>query len=450
MKKIALLTLIAAAISITGCNNKRNQPDDEDKLKDDEVRVRLPHNMNDKAQDYDVIFRFDDAFFKEDAKTFNQELALLSLGNTFCSANSIYVGAFYQRLQFDTNVKYVNYSITATENTVAYSIAHKKIDNFDLLAITVRGFDYGKEWANNFYLGETGNHAGFQARADEIYADLKSEISSHNYENLKLWITGYSRGGGISNVLSHQILSSDEINIAQENMFVYTFEAPRGLLEENAIPYPNVHNVINNADLITYAAPVQYGLYRCGVDVQIYSESSNLGRLLYDLDEDISFPTFTPKEGDYENQQQFIEYIFNQITREITDEDEKDKSAHTRQDFVNNYQDGITYLVGLFFTLDNSTVNKMTTAIDEMTITQKLSLAATDGIYNFVKPILDEDHVSYDDETLHASCNVATKFLQSNVAVAFALFNNMDNAKHVIYMHMPEAEYVLLKDLKIL
>ena len=449
MKKSTLLALLSITLCITACNNKKNKEDvDPNPLKEDEVEVRLPHSMNSDAKDYPVRVRFDDNFFKEDAKTFNKELAMLSLANTFAASDSMFIEEFYGRLKFDTNIKYTNYGITPTEDTVGYSIAHKQIGEYDLLAISVRGFNYGKEWANNFLIGEEGNHYGFEARANEIYNDLKIELEVRNYENVKLWITGYSRGGGISNVLSHKILSSDEIDIAPEDMYVYTFEAPRGLTEENAVAYENVHNVINKADLITYVAPEQYGLYRCGVDVQIYTADSNISRLLYDLDKDIVFPTFTATT-DYDDEQGMIEWLFAQLT---ADGKEADASMHTREDFVNNYQTAISYMLGFFFSLPNATSNKLMDKLSNATLTEMLSLLSDDGIYNFIKPVLDEDHISYDDATFKANCAVFTKLLQNNVMLLYSIAGSdagKSNIQRCIYMHMPEAEYVLLKDLKI-
>ncbi len=452
MKKIPALALLATCLCLTGCNHDQKPNPGPDPLPEDVVEVRLPHNMNDKAQDYNIHLRFDDEFFKEDAREFDKELALLSLGSTFTTCSSIFIGQFYDRLGFDT-VNYFNYSVTPTENTIGYSIAHKKIGESDLLAIAVRGFNYGKEWSNNFLMGETGNHEGFQSRSDEIYASLKATIETNNYQNLKLWITGYSRGGGVSNVLSRQILIEEEIDIEQEDMFVYTFEAPRGLTEENAIAYENVHNLINNADIVTYIAPQEYGLYRCGIDHQIYSARNNLGRLLYDLDKDINLPTFTPT-SDYANEQECIQWMISSLTREMdtSDPDNAAETAHTRQDFVNNYQDGVRYMIGLFFSLSSSTTNKLMKKLENSTLTEKAALLSTDGIYNFVKPVLDEDHVPYVDEELHTNCNVMTKFLQHNASILLSVMMSdagMESLKHIIYMHMPEAEYVLLKNLQL-
>lgn len=445
MKKIFLVALLASTLAITGCSSGKKNGKEDDDLPADQVEVRLPNYLNSKegSTDYKIRMRFDDEMFKKDAKVFDKELAMLSFGNTLCAANTIYETAFYARLKFDADIKFVNYDKDPTPDTIGYSFAHKKIGDSDLLAISVRGFDYQQEWSNNLYMGETGNHAGFQARSDEIYADLKATIEDKNYQNLKLWIMGYSRGGGISNVLSHQILSNEEVEIEQKDMFVYTFEAPRGLTEENAVAYENVHNVVNNADLVTYVAPVQYGLYRCGVDVDIYTEGVNLNRLIFQLDKDIQFPAFTPKEGKYENEQQLIEFLLNSITADGKD---ADKSAHTRQDFVNNYQSAAQYMLALFFSLENSTVNKIMTEFQNLTTTDMLKLFNVEesGLYNFLKPILDADKVQYDDSKLHPACDCITKLLQSNLNAIIVVMGDTNSLMHCVNMHMPETEYVLL------
>ena len=452
MKKIPALALLAACLCLTGCPNKDKTKPGPEPLPDDVVEVRLPHNMNDKAQDYNVQFHFDDAYFQADARQFNKDLALLSLGNTFTTASSIFVGQFYDRLGFE-NVIYGNYSITPTEDTIGYSFAHKKIGDSDVIAVCVRGFNYGKEWSNNFLMGSEGNHEGFDTAANQIYNHLKNEVEVHDYQNLKLWITGYSRGGGVSNVLSQKILSSTEFTVEQENMFVYTFEAPRGLTQANAMPYANVFNIINNADLVTYVAPEQYGLYRCGVDQQIYTASSNISRLLYEFDKDIVIPEYTPVNN-CANEQEYISYLINEITKELDTSDPTNASmtAHTREDYVNNYQSGLRYMMGLFFSLNSSTTNKIMDRLSQMDAYQMGLLLGDDGFYNFLKPMLDEDDVSYNDAELKTNCAVITKLLRNNILLLTSLLGSsggMDNIKRILYMHAPEVEYVLLKDLKI-
>ena len=67
MKKLSVLTLLAVAMSLVACQPNKEKTDGNT-LKDDEVEVRLPANLNGNVSGYDIRLRFDDAFFKVDAK----------------------------------------------------------------------------------------------------------------------------------------------------------------------------------------------------------------------------------------------------------------------------------------------------------------------------------------------------------------------------------------------
>ena len=75
------------------------------------------------------------------------------------------------------------------------------------------------------------------------------------------------------------------------------------------------------------------------------------------------------------------------------------------------------------------------------------ALLLTDGFYNFLKPILDEDNVTYDDESLQASCATLQKFLVNNPTILTSFMSN-SNLTRIISMHSPEVTYVLLKNLE--
>ncbi len=97
-------------------------------------------------------------------------------------------------------------------------------------------------------------------------------------------------------------------------MFVYTFEAPASLSEENALPYENVHNINNEADLITYIPPEKYGLKRCGVDYPIYDP--NISSLIKEFDSEITVPEFKEVDSGDElltNDTQVKDYILGLI-----------------------------------------------------------------------------------------------------------------------------------------
>lgn len=437
MKTKIIFPLILTSLVIVGCK-KNNKPEE----KKDSVTVNMEAliNQDKAATGYDIEFNYSDDYFDKSANTFNGDIAMISYGSALAATYQESANAFFTTLGYDTIYVAPEYAGTPGEHTIGYSIAHKKINNSDMLAISIRGFEYKAEWNDNFMMGETGNHEGFDNQAQKILNALNGVLETHSeYENTKLWLTGYSRAGAVANVLSQKIITSDALSIAPENMYVYTFETPRGLTQENAVKYPNVFNVINSADLITYVAPEGYGLYRCGTDIDIYS--NRVERLLYNFDKNATLPTFVISEGKYSTEQEYIKYIFTELLKEQSD---PEKSLDTRERFVNNYQSKLGYLLGLFFTLDQSVVNQIMDAFNNMGPMDMLSLFAQDGIYNFIKPFLDDNHVTYDDAQLKVSCDCLRNVL--NIARTSGIVGvNNNNIQRVVNMHYPEVNYVLLK-----
>ena len=192
---------------------------------------------------------------------------------------------FYSDLAFN-NVEYAEeYTDKPKVDGVGYTFARKELDECNLIAVSVRGFEYRIQWADNFLVGEEGDHEGFYTSAYDVSLALDRYLGKINSEKpLKLWMSGYSRGGAIVNCMASQILGNNSAHVNQSNMYVYTFEAPRGLSKEHAVAYPNVLNVINSADIFTKICPEEYGLYRCGIDVDIYSSDFDNVIKTYDKD----------------------------------------------------------------------------------------------------------------------------------------------------------------------
>ena len=86
-----------------------------------------------------------------------------------------------------------------------------------------------------------------------------------------------TRTAAVTNVLSSMVLAdpSKKLNIPDRYVFSYTFNTPKGLAAEHAPAFPNVFNIINSADLVTYIAPEQYGLYRCGRDINLFESKES-------------------------------------------------------------------------------------------------------------------------------------------------------------------------------
>lgn len=436
MKKrnLLLVTLSTLSLLISGCDSKKN-----DSLLKTEIPVQLEASLNSEKSYYDLSFQYDDNYFLEDANKYNKNLSLLSFGCSIVSKNVQTGNAFFDKASF-TDIEAKNYQQSNKDNC-AYILAHKSIQDFEVVAIAFRGFNYQVEWANNLEIGETGDHEGFSKCLNGVYSELQTYISTYsNNKPLKLWINGYSRGGALSNLLASKIINENKIEVTQSNMFVYTFETPRGVSKENAKKYENVHNIVNSCDLITNIAPEKYELYRCGVDVDIYD--SDVASALKKFDKDISIPDFTPSEY-YGNDKQLVNFIINAITNNSGIED--DCSANDRIHFYNNYQNGISYLVGKLFSLNGTTRNALINNIKSMgsSVISLFSDSTGSQLSSFLQTYLNNDNIDYDNADLLSSCAVTCKAFNSIGKPLLSLFSS-SNLTRLLDMHYPEVAYSLL------
>ena len=400
---------------------------------------------------YSLSFTFDDELFLGNPKEYNNDLSMLSFGASLATMNKTKGTAFFTEAEFD-NITPHDYDNNPTTDTIGYFMAHKTIGNYELVTVSFRGFDYGLEWVNNFTIGKTGDHEGFAARGAEVYAALKTYLNAYAKDkSLKVWINGYSRAGALSNMLASLILRNNELPITQDNLFVYTFEAPASLIEENAIKYPNVHNVINEADLITFIPPAQYELYRCGVDYQIYDP--NVATLMNQFDEGMNFPEFQEMDENTASDAQYRDLLLNSIfVHEITDPSDEERYANNRDQYVNNYQTGLSNGIGYIFALSSATRSKLMDDLKALGLGAASIIGDETGaaLANFIKEYLVKDGVPFTEEGLLADCAVLVKAIGNllmSLVLSFALGGAPANdLGRLIDMHYPETTYVLLQN----
>ena len=302
-------------------------------------------------------------------------------------------------------------------------------------------------------MGLEGDHEGFAQRANEVYTDLQSYIAAHQGgRNLKLWLTGYSRGGAITNVLSSLILRENKVSVKQEDMYVYTFEAPHCVSEDPAIAYESVHNVINDADLIPAIPPTSFHFGRCGVAYPIYD--ANISTIIKEFDAGIEIPEFvdcTINETTYHNDIEVLNFILNDAFNKP--DIEPDKGANNREQYVNNYQEGIGYSIAMIFALSNDTRSAMLSDLKDLGVWGLLPIISdeTGGeLAKFVKTYLDRDHVSYTDAELTSACATLLKAVVyiffSNVVALYMGEETSGDVMRLIDFHYQESVYVLLKN----
>ena len=383
----------------------------------------------------------DDSF--KDATKYDEAIALVSLVIANQTSKEQKIRELYSALELDNIVCSNNYDSNSADS-ISYCIGHYKDGDYDLIIVAVRGLNYGSEWANNFKIGESGDHQGFTESATKVYNALTSYInskykSSYDKGKVKLWLCGYSRGAAVTNVLSYMVLAdpSKKLNVPQKHVFSYTFNTPRGLTADHAIAFPNVFNIVNSADLVSYIAPEQYGMYRCGRDINLFeSKESDYKRksikeekgkyinetVWYEskVDENMTeipkfrLETFSYKKGktpgkstiEYgTTEKSAIDWLLNMVMTDGGVESPKNgHSFKTRAKFASTIQPYLSYAIELV--LGNSVLmHEIADKFKNDAINTVVKwFSDENGIYDDVKGILEKNKIAYDDTALRNSC----------------------------------------------
>lgn len=236
-------------------------------------------------------FSYSDEYFDKSCTEYNSELAAISLGlsvsafstvesNNYYNANydcnrQAYLQSAYNSLGFK-KVNFYNYdkALDNTENSIAFSIAQKPLkstthNNYTLVNLTLRGAGYGAEWASNVQTGESDKHQGFSQAAAQVFEEVTSYINSikKSNDNIILWISGYSRGGAVGNLVAHDLNNSDILE--KDNIYVYTFAAPNciKLSDENNVTDDNVFNISSPLDVVPKLPFSSWGYSKYGNNI---------------------------------------------------------------------------------------------------------------------------------------------------------------------------------------
>lgn len=130
------------------------------------------------------------------------------------------------------------YSTTKVDDPAAMTLGHRKIRvggrDYTLLVMAARGTGDEKGWIGNFTSGAGDVHSSFKDARDENLRFAKKYIQDNDISgDLKVWITGHSRGGAVSNLLGGFFAGGGidyfggNVNITPEDVYCYTFATPR-------------------------------------------------------------------------------------------------------------------------------------------------------------------------------------------------------------------------------
>lgn len=473
MKKesiVAILVLMACALFLSACKQDPPAPPTPTP-KPDEVTYssQISAMVVDRSITVENTYKTD--YFRVDSSVFNKDLALLSAPMAFSSTLDE-VKADLAAMYFDDICDYANDGKDV--NACSYTLGHRAVDNYELVAVHVYGMNYGSEWSGNLNMGTAsdcnGDHLGFNLAAGTVYAALKDYVGENLAgKNLKIWIIGYSRAGAISGVLACDIIEGNELKVEQKDMFVYTFEAPVSISTQRVQQYACIHNIVVDADIVPHLIPESYGITRPGHDYVLDADPDYADACLHSIiGEDANMPEFTPDSGStpkYNTPAEFVSYFIDALVNAKAPE-AGIPSLETRDTYVATIQNRARYLAEVLMKDNMAGAGALAAYVKEVIqdFVKAFSLVVVwtseDGFYGGsteydydikgLKQILDESMIGYDDAKLKASCSLLSDLKKNddllNLLTGIAAGEELrNNVIYTVTCHYPGVVYSILK-----
>ena len=231
-------------------------------------------------------------FMNSSVENYDSHLARLSMNMALAASADLsdrtdryagyYIEEFMKKLNFKDIEVNEDYSRQLENDSIGVAIGSSRLDKDTvLLAVALRGGNYGNEWGGNFEVGRTGDHEGFSKAADKVVKAISGYINENSITgNIKIWMTGYSRASAVCNLaaasLDRDIAGSTGTAVfsspagsaflKQEDLFAYCFEVPACTTDPEASSeqYYNIYSVVNPTDPVPRMPLEQWGFTRYG------------------------------------------------------------------------------------------------------------------------------------------------------------------------------------------
>lgn len=299
MKKSVLLLALFLSFGVVGCNSAMRTK----AAPTYEVTKSTFHYVPVAPERVDPFVGdvyFSQGYFEHPSTEYDPHLATASVAmaistytdfgpwdEAWYQGQSRFVGEYFSAIGFEGFTVNEDYRQSARFDTIGLAAAHKAMGDYTVVAITPRSGGYFREWGNNMHLGDGSlsdmMHEGWYNAANKLISFLDDYVSDQGINGkVKLWMTGFSRGGATTNIaaglLDNRLDRGEQIfsngaRTSREDIYAYTFEAPQGAnvysknvkAPKDAL-YDNIFNIINPLDIVPKVAMKQYGFTRFGRD----------------------------------------------------------------------------------------------------------------------------------------------------------------------------------------
>lgn len=239
-------------------------------------------------------YEYDDGWLSGSSYEYNHDLALLALNISMASFNSFNTSdrdEHIEKMLTDCGFETKAYGYeTEGYDTAAVEMARKSVsvngESFTVVVAAIRSGNYGMEWGGNLRLGNGENHLGFDIGKEIVLNYINDYFASEKISGrVKLLIPGYSRGGSIANLVGAELDdgsyvkslnntdSIKDVNLAKNDIYVYTYEAPQCTRKsgtDDAI-YGNIVNIMNPNDYVPKFVMDDWGFTHFGLEYYLPS-----------------------------------------------------------------------------------------------------------------------------------------------------------------------------------
>lgn len=441
MKKILVLLPILSFLILGACSQT---PGETTVIEKDEYYIINPGR---KPRSVKVIFTgrnsdrlnyshyySDEYFSNEFPDKLNINLAKVSFALSL-SASLPAASGYLKNIGFKNVVSGLTANSVYKEDGVNVLFAHKKMGDQEMVAIAVRGYDYGVEWSSNMKIGLEGDHEGFHNAAYNALHELKAYLDKHKLnKNLSLWLAGYSRGGATINLMSKYIALDSQTHLGRSietnNMYTYTFEAPKCSLLDSEHDYSFIHNLYNKNDFIAMNFPYDFTLLgNMHEYTHLVSSKEDVIDYGQQIDPTFDLPTFVNKKlslfpmeiiDDLDStvtEEEFYQIALSLLYSDLSKMDPSGTSSyvdvHTRENYVANIQKALQYVLSFLFILNNAQMETLQNYFIDHMGELVLSVGDTTGLtlYNMLVPIFQEIGAEYDETELKEVCAQLAPYL---------------------------------------
>lgn len=215
---------------------------------------------------------YNDDMFDTDANYESTDIAKLSVCLASWAYDESEIKKEYEAMGYSCLTE--NYDFTPTydnNDTAAFALGYKQVENTNYFLCTVRGTSSNCEWFSNFNVGTGTNHDGFNKAASKImdsleeFLDIYAETGSGT-RNVIL-ITGHSRGAAISNLLGAWLTNTSSY-FSSSDIFCYTYACP-AVSKVADTSLTNIRNYNNPGDTVTAIPLSVWGYGRYGIDIPL-------------------------------------------------------------------------------------------------------------------------------------------------------------------------------------